>query len=129
MQAADVAPPPGAQQAVSTSEHVWRTHGEEPVVLSGTDLDDLGLADEVVAAAVALPRLRRIECHLVEDRPVESIVEAVSRLTDTAWDVWILLPSRCLGSAHEALRGMSVRLQGWWLDNENNIKFGVDETP
>ena len=44
------------------------------------------------------------------------------------WDVWVLVPTEMLGSAHRYLRGVDVVLQPWW-EAETGILFGRPEIP
>jgi hypothetical protein len=45
------------------------------------------------------------------------------------WSVSALLPMHSLGAAHQALRGLSIHLQGWWTPDDERLRFTSPETP
>ncbi|MFZ0492286.1 MAG: hypothetical protein WAM81_03690 [Acidimicrobiia bacterium] len=50
------------------------------------------------------------------------------RLAADGWQVHVLVPLERMGEAHRGLRGVAVRLQGWWLD-DGSVHFGRPEIP
>ncbi len=50
------------------------------------------------------------------------------RLAADGWRVHVLVPLERMGEAHRGLRGVDVRLQGWWLD-DGSVHFGQPEIP
>jgi len=50
------------------------------------------------------------------------------RLAADGWQIHVLVPLERMGEAHRGLRGVDVRLQGWWLD-DGSVHFGQPEIP
>ena len=50
------------------------------------------------------------------------------RLVADGWQIHVLVPLERMGEAHRGLRGVDVRLQGWWLD-DGSVHFGQPEIP
>ncbi len=69
-----------------------------------------------------------IECVLGSDiDPIEhrSALAAVTSETD---HIVVLIHVARLGEAHRALRGLRLRLQGWWIES-GIVRFGRPEIP
>jgi hypothetical protein len=70
----------------------------------------------------------RIECVIPRDADVSFYVATLDGLARAGWDVWVLVPTARLGSAHRHLRGVAVTLQPWW-DTGTGVFFGRPEIP
>ena len=114
-------------RAADASSAIWRAHGEVPIVVTSDRMVDFGLTEELAVAVVLIPRLRHLECHVVIGAEMKMLSQALSYLVESRWNVCVLLPARCLGSAHEELRGLDIELQGWWNDGQGEVKFGSHE--
>ena len=69
---------------------------------------------------------------------IEVVVDTATELTEyppvldglarAGWEVWVLLPTEMMGSAHRHLRRTAVTLQPWW-ETATGIVFGRPEIP
>jgi hypothetical protein len=119
------------------AKDAWRVLGESAEVVDWDILAlNLGLfRGDAIKKAVLVPRVTQIECVL---DPAKSMRDArhdlVALLAEgwvaaEGWRVSALVPISKLGAAHEALRGLDLRLQGWWTNAENGLRFSSAETP
>ena len=69
---------------------------------------------------------KRVECAVSRDSDFSKA--AFDHLVRSGWEVWVLVPTEMMGSAHRHLRGVPVTLQPWWK-GENGILFGRPEIP
>jgi hypothetical protein len=123
-------PPQGGRVAAAAQES-WRVLGETSQVVDWTVIASALKIEpgEVIKAAVVLPQLMRIECVL-DDRPdMRRAGEQLSALLLRGWTVSALLPLPAMGSAHQALRGLGIHLQGWWTSDDDRLRFTSPETP
>jgi hypothetical protein len=116
-------------EAVATSARAWRAQGQEVDVFTGSEVNRLGLYADGIHAALVAANPRLIECFVTDDADYKALYADLARLNEARWNVWVLMPTRCLGVAHQELRGLDIRLQGWWTDGGCRIRFGTDETP
>lgn len=70
----------------------------------------------------------RIECVIPRDDDISLYTATFDRLARASWDVWVLVPTAMVGSAHRHLRGVGVTLQPWW-DTGTGVCFGQPEIP
>jgi len=70
----------------------------------------------------------RIECVISRDDDISLCMATLDRLARAGWDVWVLIPTVLVGSAHRHLRGVAVTLQPWW-DTGTGVCFGRPEIP
>ncbi len=112
----------------------WAASGE-PV--RGLGWDELHLAlpdlpswqsDMQLCRIAMVPGQAVVECMFVQPGTVERAREAMSKLASSGWQVHILLPMGLLGEAHEALRGLRVKLHGAW-SSDSNVYFTTAEIP
>lgn len=123
-------PPLGATVAAAAQEN-WRGLGEAsevvdwPVIASALGIEP----GEVIKTAVVLPQLGRIECILDDQADMRHAGEQLRALLVRGWSVNALLPMHSLGTAHQALRGLRIHLQGWWAPDDERLRFTSPETP
>ena len=123
-------PPLGSRVAAAAQEN-WRGLGEAsrvvdwPVIAAALGIEP----GEVIKTAVVLPRLGRIECVLDDQADMRRAGEQLRALLVRGWNVNALLPMHSLGAAHQALRGLSIHLQGWWTPGDERLRFTSPETP
>lgn len=115
----------GAQvrQAV---EQVYRDVGLLTDTGSRAGSAQLGTLDNP-PVTVWIDDIYRVEC-IVGDRSFSGLVGSIETLASQGWEVVVLLPLQDLGEAHRQLRGSSVSLQGWWID-EAEVRFSRPQTP
>ena len=70
----------------------------------------------------------RIECVIPRDDDVSLYIATLDRLARAGWDLWVLIPTVMVGSAHRHLRGVAVTLQPWW-ETGTGVCFGRPEIP
>jgi hypothetical protein len=123
-------PPLGAKVAAAAQEN-WRGLGEASQVVDWTVIASaLGIEPgEVIKTAVLVPHLSRIECVLDDQVDMQRAGEQLRALLACGWSVNALLPMRSLGIAHQALRGLTIHLQGWWSPDDKRLRFTSPETP
>jgi hypothetical protein len=109
----------------------WRVHGEQSAVHAWSDMASvLGRGpDDAIKSVVVVPRVRRVECVLDPNTKIESAVDDVAALVAAGWAVSALLPVSAMGVAHEAFRGLTIELQGWWESAPGEVRFTALETP
>lgn len=121
---------PGPTVAAAAQEN-WRVLGEAsqvidwPVVASALGIEP----GEVIKTAVVLPQLGRIECILDDQADMRHATVQLGALLVRGWSVNALLPMHSLGTAHRALRGLRIHLQGWWAPDDERLRFTSPETP
>lgn len=70
----------------------------------------------------------RVECVIPGDADIALYLAPLDSLARAGWDVWVIMPTMLLGSAHRHLRGADVTLQPWWHSG-TDISFGRPEIP
>jgi len=70
----------------------------------------------------------RVEVIIPEAADLGEYPAALDGLARAGWDVWVLVPTEKLGSAHRHLRRTAVTLQPWW-ETAAGIAFGRPEIP
>lgn len=70
----------------------------------------------------------RVEYILPRDADMAELVPTLDGLARAGWDVWAIVPTAILGSAHRHLRGLPITLQPWW-DTGTGVCFGRPEIP
>lgn len=70
----------------------------------------------------------RVECIVPRDADMTELVPMLDGLARAGWDVWAIVPTAILGSAHRHLRGLPIKLQPWW-DTGTGVCFGRPEIP
>jgi hypothetical protein len=70
----------------------------------------------------------RIEVVIPHDADVSFYPATFDSFSRAGWDVWVLVPTEMMGSAHRHLRGVEVTLQPWW-DTGSGVLFGRPELP
>ena len=78
--------------------------------------------------ALVARRENRIECVIPRDADLSDYPASLDGIARAGWDVWVLVPTENLGSAHRHLRGVDVTLQPWW-ESGSDILFGRPEIP
>jgi hypothetical protein len=123
-------PPLGAKVAAAAQEN-WRGLGEASQVVDWTVIASaLGIEPgDVIKTAIVVPHLGHIECVLDDQADMRHAGEQLRALLVRGWSVNALLPMRSLGIAHQALRGLTIHLQGWWSPDDKRLRFTSPETP
>jgi hypothetical protein len=127
--------PSGPQLApkdvAAAAQEYWRVAGEIAEVVDWDVVaNSLGLAHgAAISAAVLIPKIMQIECVLDTDTELTDAWADLSALVSQGWRVQALLPLPALGAAHEALRGLDILLQGWWIAQGRGLRFTSPETP
>lgn len=70
----------------------------------------------------------RVECIVPRDADIAELAPTLDGLARAGWDVWAIVPTAILGSAHRHLRGLPITLQPWW-DTGKGVSFGRPEIP
>lgn len=70
----------------------------------------------------------RVEVVMPREADISLYPATFDGFSRAGWDVWVLVPTEMLGSAHRYLRGVDVVLQPWW-EAETGILFGRPEIP
>ena len=70
----------------------------------------------------------RIEVVMPPDADLSLYPRTFDGFSRAGWEVWVLVSTENLGSAHRHLRGVEVTLQPWW-ETESGILFGRPEIP
>jgi hypothetical protein len=123
--------PQPADRVTAAAQESWRGLGETSQVVAWSLIASaLGIEPgEVIKTAIMLPQLMRIECVLDDQADMRRAAEQIRALLLRGWTVNALLPLPALGSAHQALRGLSIQLQGWWTSDDDRLHFTSPETP
>jgi hypothetical protein len=69
----------------------------------------------------------RVECVLTASPDWDEVYRGVNELLGKGWSVTVLAPLRSLGSAHDALSGLTAVLQGWWVRDDEKLHFSTEE--
>jgi hypothetical protein len=70
----------------------------------------------------------RVECIIPRDADITKLAPTLDGLAQAGWEVWAIIPTAIMGSAHRHLRGMPITLQPWW-DTATGVSFGRPEIP
>ena len=70
----------------------------------------------------------RVECVVPRETDFDELAPTLDGLARAGWDVWAIVPTASLGSAHRSLRGLPITLQPWW-DTGTGVCFGRPEIP
>jgi hypothetical protein len=106
-----------ARREAATS---YKINGWEAVEI---DADETGLSELHVEA------LRRTECFLAQESEFETLRTRLLESSQPGWEVWGIVPLELLGAAHASLRGVTDRVQGWWLKADGSISFTLPQIP
>jgi len=121
----------GADEVAAAAKESWRIAGRHAdVVAWDSFVDALGLEhDDAVVTAVVLPRERMVECVVDADAALQDAMKNFAALASDGWQVNAILPTACMGEAHEAWRGLNIHLQGWWQAGGSRLRFTSPELP
>jgi hypothetical protein len=98
---------------------------EEADILSAKDMGFPSLS----ALIVAIPSLRRMDVVVTEIEELEHADEFFTAQAGSGWKVCALVPLPLLAAAHNACRGWSTFLQGWWEPRPGELAFTRPEIP
>jgi len=79
--------------------------------------------------AVVAAELGMVECLLDDDDDPAELGEGIGRLVADGWTVTVLVPAYRIGAAHAALRRRPARIQPWWVEGGEHVRFGALEVP
>lgn len=121
----------GAQEVAAAAKESWRVAGHHAdVVPWDSFVQALGLElDRTVSAAVVVPTERLVECVFDAGAVLQEAMGNFSALVSDGWHVNAILPTRCMGEAHQAWRGLDIQLQGWWNVEGRGLRFTAPELP
>jgi hypothetical protein len=131
MTALPVPVPPSEAGVAAAAQENWRGLGQASQIVDWIVVASaLGIEPgDTIKAAIVLPQLGRIECVLDDQVDMRRASDQLSALLRRGWSVSALLPVHALGTAHQALRGLSIQLQGWWAPEDKRLRFTSPETP
>ena len=70
----------------------------------------------------------KIEVVIPRDADLSLYPATFDGFSRAGWDVWALVPTELMGSAHRHLRGVQITPQPWW-ESGTDVSFGRPELP
>ncbi len=139
--------PEADRAALDASLWAWRAAGIDAALTTWADIlagagqvlppargvsDPYGLGEPVaspsgIEAVTIIPSLRRIECLVSDEVDYESLWKSLRGLTNAEWTACVLTGLGRMAHAHSELRGLPVRVQGWWRDENADVHFTADQ--
>lgn len=128
----DLATTSDAELVIVACRVAWQAAGFQPVCrdwrsaakyVSGDQGSSLGIRYVAV-----IEQRHLIECVFDTFSDLICASADLERLLCKQWQVQVLVPLARLGEAHRSLRGLPLKLQGYWLDL-GQVRFGAEETP
>jgi len=100
-------------------------------VLNGHEAQivEFGASSELPGASVVvIPSLSRLDVTADDSTKLDLVLAAVEEHRSAGWDVWTIVPLRRLAEAHEACRGKTSMVQGWWVSG-GDVAFTPPQVP
>ena len=113
-------------RVVEETRHQYRLRREQVEAMALADMVTKGRVADV-PCVVALKQ-RIVEIVIDDGRDIAPLVPSAWFLENQGWQIIVLTPLRLMGDAHRLLRGSPVKLQPWWIEDEQ-VLYGSFERP
>ncbi|MGB8652869.1 MAG: hypothetical protein WCD35_19660 [Mycobacteriales bacterium] len=124
---------PSVSEITDAAMRAWHVSGQSAVSLNWDELlSQISLAHPRAALSHSRVAMvggaRTLECVFDDQDELEDARQVMADLVTNGWSVNVLLPVALMGTAHDVLRGMTMKLHGAWC-SEETIYFTSAETP
>jgi phage tail protein X len=137
------APELTSEDVASAAKDAWRVVGQQADVVPWTSLArTLGLtrhlsetepgaagAGPAMTAAVIVRTENLVECVIQSTDDFSAAARGFTAILEKGWGVNAIVPIGCMGTAHEAWRGLRIQMQGWWRASDRLPRFTAPELP
>jgi hypothetical protein len=109
----------------------WLMVGHSATVVSWAqireEIGDFTCEEGVISEAILIPSNKVIECVVPEEADWGVVLGQVTAVIDLGWRVTVLTPLKEMGAAHQGLRGSTACVQGWWQNEDAEMRFSRTE--